>query len=88
MTVLIQLVAERLDVCGDLRVQRRGQHLPSTVADDLVEQRPTGQLVGLALSWTTLSMGVPSRAGAPTPTLIETAMGFDLAREVRPLHVT
>ena len=31
---------------GDLGLQRRRQHLPGTVADDLIKQRPTGRLVG------------------------------------------
>jgi hypothetical protein len=43
----VELVLESLDVGGDLGLQRRGQRLPRAVADDLVEQRPTGhELVG------------------------------------------
>jgi hypothetical protein len=45
-TVLVELVLELLDVGGDLGLQRRGQHLPSTVAHDLIKKRPTGRLVG------------------------------------------
>ena len=40
MPVLVDLVGERLDVGGDLGLQRRREHLPGTVADDLIEQRP------------------------------------------------
>ena len=40
VTVLVDLVGELLDVGGDLGLQRRRQHLPGTVADDLIEQRP------------------------------------------------
>jgi hypothetical protein len=45
-TVLVELVLELLDVGGDLGLQRRGQHLPSPVTDDLIKKRPTGRLVG------------------------------------------
>jgi hypothetical protein len=45
-TVLVELVLELLDVGGDLGLQRRGQHLPSTIAHDLIKKRPTGRLVG------------------------------------------
>ena len=41
MTVLVDLVGVRLDVGGDLGLQRRREHLPSAVTDDLIEQRPT-----------------------------------------------
>ena len=41
-TVLVNLVGERLDVAGDLGLQRRSKHLSGTIAHDLVEQRPTG----------------------------------------------
>jgi hypothetical protein len=45
-TVLVELVLELLDVDGDLGLQGRGQHLPSTVAHDHIKKRPTGRLVG------------------------------------------
>jgi hypothetical protein len=44
--VLIELVSERLDVGCDLGLQRHGQHLPGAVTHDLIQQRPTGRLVG------------------------------------------
>ena len=37
--VLVDLISELVDVGGDLGVQRRGQHLSCTIANDLVEQR-------------------------------------------------
>ena len=43
--VLVDLVGERLDVGGDLGLQRRREHLSCAVADDLVEQRPTGRVL-------------------------------------------
>jgi len=45
-TSLVELVDERLDVGGDLGLQRRSEHRPGTIADDLIKQRPTGRLVG------------------------------------------
>ena len=51
-TVLVNLVTERLDVGGDLGLQRRGQHLPSAVTDNLIEpHRPT--------RWTRSPPGLP-----------------------------
>jgi hypothetical protein len=38
--VLVDLADMGVDVGGDLRPQRRRQHLPGTVADDLIKQRP------------------------------------------------
>nr|AIU93885.1 hypothetical protein LRS1606.451 [Rhodococcus sp. NS1] len=37
------------DIVGDLGLQGCGEHLPGTVADDLIEQRPacTGRVAGL-----------------------------------------
>jgi len=52
VTLPIELVDVRLDVGGDLGLQRSRQHLPGTVTDDFIEQRgPTGRvgLVGLGL---------------------------------------
>ena len=53
MTGLVELVDERLDVRGHLGLQRRREHLPRTIADQLVQQRPThrgrGVLLGLVL---------------------------------------
>jgi hypothetical protein len=40
VTVLVELVRERLDVRGDLGLQRGREHRPRPVPDDLIEQRP------------------------------------------------
>jgi hypothetical protein len=37
---LVDLITELVNVGSDLDGQRRREHLPSTIADDLVEQRP------------------------------------------------
>ena len=49
MAVFVDLTGIPGYIVGDLGLQRRGQHLPGTVADDLVEQRParTGRIAGL-----------------------------------------
>lgn len=90
--VLVDLVVVGLDIGGDLGQQRRRQHLPCTVAGELVGQRPTDRrhdVLGLALLVDYLEHGrtFPSRrANAdPDPNL---SMGFDLAREVRLFYVT
>jgi hypothetical protein len=41
--LLVDLADELLDMGGDLGLQRRGRHLPSAVAHDLIEQRPAGR---------------------------------------------
>ena len=88
-THLVDLVGERLDVDSDLGLQSCRKHLPSAVADDLIQQRTTGRLVGRRSVVNYLEHGCtfPSRrANAdPDPNL---SMDFDLAREVRPPHVT
>ena len=48
-TVLVDLIGELLDVGGDLGLQRRRQHLPGTVTDDLIEQRPRPAVVLVGL---------------------------------------
>jgi hypothetical protein len=37
--VLVNLIGELLDIGGHLSAQRRRQHLPGTITNDLVEQR-------------------------------------------------
>jgi hypothetical protein len=39
MTIHVDLAGVRVDVGGHLGLQRCRQHLPSTVADNLIEQR-------------------------------------------------
>jgi len=91
--VLIDLVLVCLDVGGNLGQKRRREHLPRTVAGELVEQRPTDGrrdvLLGPVLLVDYLEHGrtFPSRRvnADHDPNL---SMGFDLAREVRLLYVT
>ena len=40
VAVLVDLVSVCLDVGGDLGLQRRREHLPSPITDDLIQQRP------------------------------------------------
>ena len=72
----VDLATVRLDIGGDLGLQRRRQHLPGAVADDLIEHRRAG-LVGLRTFLDYFEHeGVPSRTSASTPVLIRTAMDF------------
>jgi len=63
-STILELRGVVLDIDRDFGLQRRCQHLPGTVADDLIEQRPTTAAGACALdsdsSSTTLSTGVPS----------------------------
>jgi hypothetical protein len=45
--ILVDLAGVSVDVGGDLGLQRCGQHLPGTVADDLIQQRSTATTVVL-----------------------------------------
>jgi len=60
-TILVELAGVVLDLGRDLGLQRRCQHLPGTVADDLIEQRPTHRgrsvCVGLGLFFNYLEHG-------------------------------
>jgi hypothetical protein len=49
--VSVDLVGVRLEIRGDLRLQRRREHRPRTIANNRIEQRPTerANLVGLVL---------------------------------------
>jgi hypothetical protein len=40
-TILVEMIGQLLHIGGDLGLQCGSQHLPGTVADDLVQQRPT-----------------------------------------------
>ncbi|CAM3496404.1 hypothetical protein MYIN104542_30460 [Mycobacterium intermedium] len=44
-SVLVELVSELVDIRGDLGGQRRGQHLPGTIANNLIQQRPASASV-------------------------------------------
>ncbi len=60
-TILVELAGVVLDLGRDLGLQRRCQPLPGTVADDLIEQRPTHRgrsvCVGLGLFFDDLEHG-------------------------------
>jgi len=87
--MLIEFAGVRIDVRGDLGLQRGRQHLPRAITHDPIEQRPTDPTdtagrVGLSDFLTTLSTGVPSRTSAPTPVLIR-ANGLEIILgKVRP----
>jgi len=74
VTVLVELIGELRHVGGDLGLQRRGQHLPGPVADDLIQQRPTstaGLVVGVLGVVNYGEHGRTFPTSAPTPVLIE-----------------
>jgi hypothetical protein len=67
MPVGVHLATKRLHMGGDLGQQRRRQHLPGAVADNLIEHRP-GRRVGHGRVFNYFEhQGVPSRTSAPTP---------------------
>jgi len=88
--ILIDLVDMSVDVGGDLALQRRRQHLPSTLAGQLIEHRPADRGRGVPVGLRPLvnygKHGVPSRTSAPTPVLITATWTSDLPREGAPLH--
>ena len=47
--VVVELIGVLGHIRGDLGLQRRGQHLPGTVADDLVQQRAPRGLVAVGV---------------------------------------
>lgn len=69
MTVLIELVSELGDIGRDLGLQSSGEHLPGTIADDLIEQRPgrTALIVGggCVLNYREHGRTFPTGVGAP-----------------------
>ncbi|WP_264015280.1 hypothetical protein [Mycolicibacterium thermoresistibile] len=75
MTVLVELIGELRHVGGDLGLQRRGQHLPGPVADNLIQQRPTSTTVGVVVGLRAVvnyrEHGRTFPTSAPTPVLIE-----------------
>ena len=60
VTILIDLLGMGVDVGRHLRLQGDREHLPRSLAHDLIEHR-TARLVGLGLESTISRMGVPSR---------------------------
>jgi hypothetical protein len=91
--MLITFAGVRIDIRGDLGLQRGRQHLPRAIAHDPIEQRPTDPTdtagrVGLSDFLDYLEHGVPSRTSAPTPVLIR-ANGLEIILgKVRPFRVT
>src|ERR1700730_6636347 len=65
-----------VDVGRHLRLQGDREHLPRSLAHDLIEHEPLASL-GSASSWTTLSMGV-FPTGAPTPAHDQTCYGLSI----------
>ncbi|WP_405183594.1 hypothetical protein OG225_42055 (plasmid) [Nocardia sp. NBC_01377] len=69
MAVLVELIGELSDIGGDLGLQRGGEHLPGTVTDDLIEQRPgrTGLLASSddVLNYREHGRTFPTGVGAP-----------------------
>jgi hypothetical protein len=68
--VLVDLIDVRANVGGSLGLQRRREHLPGAPSRTISSSRDelaVDAVVALAsvLSWTTLSVAIPSRTGAP-----------------------
>ena len=85
--VLVDLAGMSIDIGGHLGPQRRCEHCPCAVAHDLSSNDPPAVPFSLdaSASWTTLSMGVPSRTSAPTPALDQTYLDFQIILgKVRP----
>src|SRR4051812_21601333 len=81
----------RLDVGRDLGLQRRGQHLPGAVADDLIEQRPARHDVLLVrlhgvVDYLEHGRTFPNQRANAGPD--QNQMTSDHPREGAPTHVT
>lgn len=77
--ILIELVDELLHIGGDLAGRRRGQHLPDTIADNLIQQRPTSTAVVLVGGFRVVNYREHGRTfptSTPTPVLIRTTSTF------------
>jgi hypothetical protein len=90
--VAVQQIGVRLDVGGDLGLQRRRQHLPRPLAHELVQHRPTtvpsGVVVGqrLVVNYLEHRRTFPNQRANAGPDQNEWAS--DHPREGAPLHVT
>lgn len=87
------LLSERFSVSRDLGLQRCRQHLPRTITDDLIQQRPrtgrgSARRVGvrLLLDYLERVRTVPSWRANANPDQI--AWASNLAREGTPVYVT
>ena len=89
VTILIDLLGMGVDVGRHLRLQGDREHLPRSLAHDLIEHR-TARLVGLGLVVDYFEHGRTFPTGAPTPAHDQTCLlwAIDLPREGAPLHVT
>src|SRR4051795_11224678 len=88
---LVALPGMRLDVGRDLGLQRRGQHLPGAVADDLIEQRPARHDVVLVrlhgvVDYLEHGRTFPNQRANAGPD--QNQMTSDHPREGAPTHVT
>ena len=82
--VAVHLTTMSGDIGDDLGLQRRRQHLPGAVADDLIQHRRAGP-VGLRTFLDYFEHeGVPSRTSASTPVLIENQRLQIILGKVRP----
>src|SRR5665647_1696858 len=91
MAVPVELVSMGLDVGGDLSLQRRREHLPGTVTDQFIQQRPThpaGACLEPFSSGTTVNMGVPSRTSTPNAGPDQSYRTSDHPREGAPPAAT
>jgi hypothetical protein len=85
VAILVELISELSHVSGDLGLQRSGQHLPSPIADNLVQQRPAGLVtVGLLGIVNYGEHGRTFPTSAPTPVLIRATGLSDHPREGAP----
>jgi hypothetical protein len=73
VAVLVELVGVRVDVGGDLGLQRRRQHPPRAVAHNVVEQRHATRRVG----WRHLGVGNYREHGRTLPTRVDARASLD-----------
>src|SRR5450759_3608972 len=76
-SVIIELVGERLDVGGDLRMQRGSEHLPRAVTHDRVKQRPGPVLLrrlGVVVDYLEHGRTFPNQRANAGPD--QTSLGF------------
>jgi len=84
VTILIDLLGMGVDVGRHLRLQGDREHLPRSLAHDLIEHR-TARLVGLGLVVDYLEHGRTFPTGAPTPAHDQTCYGLSIfLGKVRP----
>src|SRR5579864_2257565 len=84
VTILIGLLGMGVDAGRHLRLQGDREHLPRSLAHDLIEQR-TARLAGLGLIVDYLEHGRTLPTGAPTPAHDQTCYGLSIfLGKVRP----